>query len=434
MSLWHRSSTREPFVDRHAFALWMVGVTALVVRFVAAIALDGLEHPHLEEYDVIARNMLAGRGFAYPHHGIVYYSYIAPLPAWISAASYWLTGSLIAAMMLQIVAGTAQAVVTSLVTRRIVGGLVAPFMAGMLVALHPGLIVYGASRSHPFTLDALFFTLVVLLAFRLADRQTTARAAHLGLIIGLGVLSRATVFLFLPVAVMWLLMVTPRLSRRVAIRSGVVACVCAAAVIAPWTIRNSLLHERFVLLRTSDSEVFWRGNNPNATGTSYIDADRTVLSMLPAAEIRDLEQQPDELAQAQWFRGRARAFIREHPDQFVRLTLHKFFYFWWYSPTTGLLYPQAWFQFYMAYYVLVLFLAAVGISRVARVGGPRMPLALLIGALLLVLSSFQSLYYVEGRHRWAVEGLILVFSGEGVRFLLMRRNRLGDVLVQIEKK
>ena len=100
----------------------------------------------------------------------------------------------------------------------------------------------------------------------------------------------------------------------------------------------------------------------------------------------------------------------------------------WYAPTTGLLYPQAWFQFYMAYYVLVLFLAAVGISRVARVGGPRMPLTLLIGAFLLVLSSFQSLYYVEGRHRWAVESLILVFSGGGVASLLMRRSDAGALL------
>ena len=112
------------------------------------------------------------------------------------------------------------------------------------------------------------------------------------------------------------------------------------------------------------------------------------------------------------------------------LALRKFFYFWWYAPATGLLYPQAWFQLYMAYYVIALLLAAVGVSRVARIRGPGMPLALLVGAFLLVLSSFQSLYYVEGRHRWAVESLVLVFSGGGVASLLIRRNRPGDVLAR----
>ena len=426
MSLRQSYGTGGPVADRHSFALWIVGATALAVRIVVAIALDGLKDPHLEEYDLLARNLLAGRGFAYPHLGIVYYSYISPLPVWIIAASYWLTGSLIAAMILQIVAGATQAVLTSLVARRLFGGLVAPFAAGMLVALHPGLVVYSASRSHALAFDALLFTLAILLAFRLVERSTMTRAAHFGLTIGIGVLSRATILLFLPVVVTWLLMVTPRSMRRAAIYSGVVACVCAVAVIAPWTIRNSLLHEQFVLLRTTDSETFWRGNNPDATGTSYIDADRTVLSALPAAEMRDLEQQPDELAQAQWFKARARAFIREHPAAFIRLTLLKFYYFWWYAPTTGLLYPAVWFQAYMAYYVIVLLLAAVAISRMARVGGPGLPLALLIGACLLVVSSFQSLYYVEGRHRWAVESLVLVFSGGGVASLLIRRSARGD--------
>lgn len=418
--------TSGPYADRYIATLWMVGATALAVRIVLAIALDGLWHPHLEEYDVVARNMVAGRGFSLPLHGIVYHSPLAPLPAWISAASYWLTGSLVAAMVLQIVAGVAQALVTSVVARRLFGGLVAPFAAGMLVALHPGLAVYSASRMHALTLDALFFALALLQSFRLAARPTTTRATHLGLVIGLGVLSRATLLVLLPIAVVWLLIVTPRPSRRTAIRNSLVACVCAVAVIAPWTLRNSLLHDRFVFLLTTDGDNFWRGNNPHASGTSYIDSTRTVFSSLSADDIRDLEGQPNELAQNEWFKTRARAFIREHPDAFVRLTLRKFFYFWWYAPTTGILYPRTWFQLYLAYYVVVMVLATVGAWRAVRGGGRGMPLALLMGAFLFVLASIQSLYYVEGRHRWAVEPMILVFSGGGVASLLIRRSDHGD--------
>lgn len=408
-------------LDRYTLALVIVGSIALAVRVLGAVALDGLHHPHLEEYDIVARNMLAGKEFSFAHHGIVYHSYIAPMHVWVSAASHWLTGSVVAVMGLQIVVGTGQALITSVVARRLFGGWVAPLAAGSLVALHPGLVVYSASRSHSLVFDALFFTLAVLFTLRLADRQTVMRAAHLGLIVGFGMLSRVTIILVLPVGIVWLLLVTPRTSRRVVLRSGIVACVCAAAIIAPWTVRTSLLHEQFVLIRTTGTETFWRGNNPNASGTSYIDANRTVISALSAEDVRDLEQQPDELAQAQWFRARATAFILENPLDFVRLTLLKFTYFWWHAPTTGLLYPGAWLPLYVGYYVFALILAGMGVARAGRVWSGRGRITLLIGALLLVLSSFQSLFYVEGRHRWAVESLILVFSGGGVASLLTRR-------------
>jgi 4-amino-4-deoxy-L-arabinose transferase-like glycosyltransferase len=418
--------------DRYVFALLIVGAFAFVVRIMAALALDGLWYPHLEEYDVVARNMLAGRGFSFLHHGVVYYSYIAPLHVWLSASSYWLTGSIAGLMVLQIVVGAAQAVLTAAVARRLIGGWLAPLTTGMLVALHPGLVVYSSSRSHSLVFDACFATLAVLLTFRLADRLTTSRAVHLGLVIGLGVLSRATILLFLPVSVLWILMVTPRLLRQQVIRSGIIVCLCAAAAIAPWTIRNTLLHDQFVALRTTDGEVFWRGNNPYASGTSYVDSARTVFSTLSVADVQDLEDQPDELAQSQWFKTRARDFVRDHPDAFIRLTLRKLFYFWWYAPTTGLLYPQAWFQAYMAYYVTALLLAGGGALLIRRVGGEGVRRAMFIAVCLLVLSAFQSLFYVEGRHRWAIEPLILVFSGGGVASLLARRGRLKDMPTRIE--
>ena len=107
--------------------------------------------------------------------------------------------------------------------------------------------------------------------------------------------------------------------------------------------------------------------------------------------------------------------------EFVRLTLSKFFYFWWFAPQTGVLYPPFWLRLYQAYYSAAMLLAFVGLRRVVRVGAPSIHLACVIGAFLLGLSALQSLYYVEGRHRWAVEPMVLAFSGGGVAALLERR-------------
>jgi 4-amino-4-deoxy-L-arabinose transferase-like glycosyltransferase len=407
-------------LDRYRLALWIVAATALVGRVAAAIILDGFRHPEIDEYDVIAKNMLADRGFTYTHLGVLYYSYIAPLPAWTSAASYWLTGSIAAAVSLQIVAGTVLAPVTAAVARRLFGGWMAPLVSGLLVATHPGLVLYSAAKVHALAFDSVFFTLTLLQSYRVAERPTVRRAAELGVIVGAGTLSRATIIIFLPIAGLWLLLVTPTPARRMAQRGAIVAALCGAAVVAPWTIRNSLLHHRFVFLLTTNSEVFWRGNNPYATGGSYIDNEHIVLEALPPDEMRDLERQPDELAQARWFQSRSAAFIKAHPVAFVRLTATKFLHFWWFSSQTGMRYPRAWLNLYMAYYVVALVLAATGVWKLVQERGAAVPPALLLATFLIALSGLQSLYYVEGRHRWAVESMLLALSGGGAVVLLQR--------------
>ena len=396
---------------------WLVASVALVARLVAAVTLDGFYHPYLEEWDLIAHNLLEGRGFTYPFHGIVYHSYIAPFSAWVSAASYWLTGAIAGAMLLQIAAGVALAVVAAQIAERLFGGWVGPFSTGLLVAVHPGLTVYSASRSHSLAFDSLFFALALLQSFRIADRPTIGRALQFGLILGAGMLSRPTIVVFLPITALWLLVTAPRSTLWPLIKSCMVAGLCAAVIVAPWSIRNSLLHGRFVFMLTTDGEVFWRGNNPLATGNSYIDSNTTVFGAMPAAEREDLLRQSTELAQAGWFQARSSAFIREHPGAFVRLTIRKFVQFWSFSAQTGVLYPRGWFQLYMAYYVSVLALAACGVWRLGRVRGRALVDTGLLAAFLLGLSVLQSFYYVESRHRWAVESLVLVVSGGGVALL-----------------
>lgn len=401
---------------------WTIGGTAFLLRLTAAIVTGSLWHPESYEYDALARALLAGRGFTYTHLDIVYHSFAAPLYSWITAALYWLTGgSAVPLVLLQIAAGSALAVVVAAMSEHLFESRVAAAAAGLLVAVHPGLALYNTARLHPLTFDALFFTFVLWQFFRLSKQSTMARAAALGLIVGVGMLSRATTLIFFPIGAAWLLAMAPRESRGRAAGRLLVAAVCATVIVAPWSIRNTRLHHQFVLLQTTDSELLWRGNNPNATGHSYIDAGHIVLNTLPPDAQQELRSQPDELAQSRWFRARAMAYIEEHPDAFVRLTALKFFHFWWFAPQTGVLYPRTWLRLYQAYYVGILLLAVIGAAALVRSTGAVRREALLLALFLLALSGLQSLYYVEGRHRWAVEPMMLAVSGGGVAALLSRR-------------
>ncbi len=395
----------------------LIAVLALTVRIGAGIVTGGLTHPERFEYDSAARAIVAGQGFVYYHIGVPYYSYMVPLSSWVGAAGYWATGSILPLMLLQCLAGTALAVMAAAIARRLFGHWLAEFAAGVFVALHPGLIVYSATKAHALAFDAFFFALALLAAFRLRDQLTWGRAAAFGVAVGIGALTRGTIVIMLPLVGLWLLWISSGPVRMPAVSRLVVAGLVATAVIAPWTIRNSLIHHRFVFLLTTDAEDFWRGNNPYATGHSYVDKDHIVLTSIPPEELADLQGQPDELSQAKWFSDRARAFVREHPDQFARLTLMKFYQFWWFAPQSGTLYPRLWLRLYQAYYVTILILAAIGVSRLFRAAASARHDALLIGAFLLMLSGLQSLYYVEGRHRWAVEPMLIAFSGGGVAFL-----------------
>jgi 4-amino-4-deoxy-L-arabinose transferase-like glycosyltransferase len=310
---------------------------------------------------------------------------------------------------------------TSHVATRLVRAPTAGLIAGMLVAFHPGLVVYSALKAHPLTFDALFFTLALLQSFRLAENASLRRALQLGAIVGIGTLSRATIIIFLPLAAVWLILIVSRQSWRVTIRNVLVAGLCTAAIVGPWTIRNSVLHKRFVFLLTTDNEDFWRGNNPHASGGSYSAPGQLVILSIPPADLEAIRTQPNELAQSEWFKVHAREFIRANPGKFIELSLTKFFQFWWFAPQSGVMYPQSWFYLYFGYYVCIVVLAAMGVIAIMRLDSWSRQQLLLLIVFLLALSGLQSLFYVEGRHRWAVEPMVAALSGAGAAYLMRSR-------------
>jgi len=102
----------------------------------------------------------------------------------------------------------------------------------------------------------------------------------------------------------------------------------------------------------------------------------------------------------------------------------KFLHFWWFAPQTGIRYQAIWFWIYGAYYVAVLACAALGVAALRRLPRESVEQAILVAVFLLGLSTLQSLYYVEGRHRWAVEPMLLIISGGGIASVAARRTRV----------
>ncbi len=72
-----------------------VGAVAFLIRVIVAMAMNGLSRPEVNEYNSMARALVAGRGYIFGHLGIIYHSYAPPLHTWLTVASYWVSHSLV---------------------------------------------------------------------------------------------------------------------------------------------------------------------------------------------------------------------------------------------------------------------------------------------------------------------------------------------------
>lgn len=362
--------------------------------------------PEVWEYEQIATALLQGRGFLFEWHQTPYRSYCEPLYPLLAAGVYWLTEHRQSALVVvQIILSSLTAVMAASCAWHLTQRREAVWLAGLLVAGHPGLILY-TTKLHPFVLDALGFTLVAWALLRYADHPTPQGALRLGLVGGLCLLTRPTVLVLLPLGGWWIWRATEG-DRMVQIRRVALVLVVIGLLISPWVVRNIHLHGRFMLTRSTAPFMLWLGNNPRATGSALTPQGRPIFELAPRP-FQEAIVASDELGRQALFAQAAWAYIRSDPWAFVKRTLQKVGYFWWFSPSAGQLYPQRWWRLYQLWWAGLLLLGLWGMIE-ARVlpMALRQRLWLLVGMALL-LSLAQSVFYVEGRHRLAVEPL---FSG-----------------------
>lgn len=183
-------------------------------------------------------------------------------------------------------------------------------LATLLFALWPNLIALSGIASKervvalPLTLSFLFH--LVGQESPSAGRRWLARAGA-GLALGCAVLTQPALLL-LPAA-----FVVADLLGRVPLRRALPAwgllVAGMALVIAPWIIRNEQVLGRPVLT-TNGGSVFYRANNPRATG-GWIEHGERRLDHLGELEASD--------AGYRW----GIAWVRENPDDFLALAVRK---------------------------------------------------------------------------------------------------------------
>jgi 4-amino-4-deoxy-L-arabinose transferase-like glycosyltransferase len=239
-------------------------LAALLLRVVYLVAVHKLTAQPASDSivnDQIGWNLARGMGFQLNGDGALYVTARAPLLPWLVSLIYRFTGHVyFAALLLQCFIASFIPVLVRQLGHSMFGATTGR-VAGWLAVVHPLLVFFSG-----YLLTESLFCVTVLAALITSvgwlKAPRSARAFGAGLLWGLACLTRPTAMPLPVVVALWAwtpLGFTVRPDVRV--RQILMLGLGLALAIAPWTIRNAVALQDFVLITTGGGRTLLDANN-----------------------------------------------------------------------------------------------------------------------------------------------------------------------------
>ena len=322
---------------------------ALILRLIPVFLARGLGIglDDMFQYDMLARSIASGNGFRWyaqedlnqlasfvdfdltsvkeydPVRGIPT-SFRAPLYPAFLAVVYFFSGTgfsrFFAARLAQaILLGAPLAPLTYLVSKKLFPPLQVGEGSGLrseraarisasIIACYPMLLVYplGLGTENP------FFVLLLASVFCLLSSIEKPTALHFllsGFFLGLTALTRSVILPFAGLAILWTWFI---LKQR---RGAILVALAFTLTIAPWVIRNSLLHHKLTGIETSMGYNLYLGYHPQGNGSFVFGPSLDLLTILDDAERDKVGTE------------KAIEFIKAQPERFIPLAINRLGFF-----------------------------------------------------------------------------------------------------------
>jgi tetratricopeptide (TPR) repeat protein len=251
----------------------------------------------------------------------------APLYPYLLALVYRIWGgSYLVPRLLQFLLGGFTCVATLVLARRLIGQT-AGIVAGIICIFYP-VLIYFEGELLTETLFT-FLTMVALLLLDTASRQGKSLPWFwAGLCLGLALITRPTIVLFVPLALIGCLL----FSKRKTVASLLLA-VGIGIPLAPVTFHNYAVSREFIPVVWQGGLNFYLGNNPAADGWSATSPEIRKdwwggYSDMIAIPREALGREPKYDEVSAFWRRRGTEFIRSQPGGWTRLMLRKAALFW----------------------------------------------------------------------------------------------------------
>lgn len=243
------------------YPVLMIVSLSLVIRLGASLFLTRLDAPPWNDavvFTEIAWNLVSGNG--YSANGEVPTAWRPPGYPFLLAGIFsmfgrsWLAARITNVLISSLTVGMIYLIGCKLFSRNI--GLV----AALIGAFYPAFIGWSL-RIYSDTL-LIFEICIMLLTFtKVYDRPNSLGTRLIcGVLLGVAVLTRSELLLFIPFLLIWILLVYRQF--YVALRNAVVILLPVLLLVLPWLIRNHFVFDGFVMA-SNLGRVMWGVHNPD---------------------------------------------------------------------------------------------------------------------------------------------------------------------------
>jgi 4-amino-4-deoxy-L-arabinose transferase-like glycosyltransferase len=389
-------------------------VLALVARLLVLwFAVTRFPHQWLYsrgiELGTLAQSLAAGQGLSSPFGGstgptaLLAPGYPALISLYFRIFGCFTFTAAIAVMLMQLLFSVTTVLLIMMVAQRCFDSRTAD-LAGVFWAVSLPLL-WMPEIFWETCLSTLLMVGMIALALRCEQKPSRSLWALMGAYCGLAALVNPALLMALLALLGW-----SRWQTRKTLRySPLLGLLVLLLVFAPWPIRNARALGAFIPLRSTVGLELWMGNRAGATG--FLDE-----SVFPIFNRWEYDQYVSK-GEAAYMRDKsalAKAYIRAHPAEFLRLSTVRCFRFW---TGTG---NRDGSLFFVIHATLTTSLGVAGIWRLFE--RRRVSLAVLF---LLPLMFFPLPYYIthaEFRYRLVIDPLLTILaayalsgSGDGVR-------------------
>jgi len=389
---------------RTADARWLLAI--FIVAFGVRLALVAYAHPNPRDgryddsvwYDTTAQRLAEGKGYVFdptvwkaPNGDLIYpgETDLTPTALWppgyplTLAGVYKITGdSLWTARLLNVLFGALTAALVFLIAKKLFGRRPGIF-AGFTLALLPSHILFTAVLLSETYFGFLLALLLALYVYFVFDRPK----ANLPLILALGALTAFTGYVrgeFMAYGGIFALLVLLHFRRR-ALLPLLALAAGAAIIVTPWTVRNHIHFNQWIVGTTGAGRVVFQGHNEKTDGGPSLEAFWRLEQ-----DYKGLSRKEIELKANKDGSKLAREWAQDHKLEELRLVPRRM-YMLFRSDESGVTWVQsnkAWF-------------GTEGADRLIRLSS-----ALFYGMIALSLAGWPLWWKTFDTKRWAVFGIV----------------------------
>jgi 4-amino-4-deoxy-L-arabinose transferase-like glycosyltransferase len=307
--------------------LVIIFLAAFLIRLAGNYLFQGLDSPpnpsagidHVK-YDLLGRSLASGKGYVL--YGEIN-TYIAPGTPFLLSIIYKLFGvKYIFARMAFCLMGAATCLIIYAIGNYLAGERIG-LSAAAALAVYP-MHIYLSLHFLTEIPWGFFMAIAILLALYMQDTGRMVFSALFGVLVGITAYIRPVSILFFPVFAVLLLVYYHPITKKILFKYIMAPVLLFILVIAPWTIRNYIVTDHFVLMSTNGGFTFWDGNNDRSfTDPEFMGGGDS--DIIKAPEFGDIWNINDPFKREQKAYSVALDAIRRHINELPKLEAMKLY-------------------------------------------------------------------------------------------------------------